>query len=208
MNGERGRSVSTGVIAAVLIAIVALSIFFQNLDIFFPQLLEPDPQTPPPVVLELPSFLDGCLRNEENTLTIYEEDGIVHGDQFYQCEINELSEADEILKKQGLASINSQEIHFSMSIQIIRDPIRRQQVLTEEMMDWQRLLQFVGCFYHCIHQIDQEVFGTIGDRLFMFHIADVLIPHEPSDEVVLLDVTDPLIINKIRPLIDIEIPQP
>lgn len=87
MNGERGRSVSTGVIAAVLIAIVALSIFFQNLDIFFPQLLEPDPQTPPPVVLELPSFLDGCLRNEENTLTIYEEDGIVHGDQFYQCEI-------------------------------------------------------------------------------------------------------------------------
>ena len=115
MNGERGRSVSTGVIAAVLIAIVALSIFFQNLDIFFPQLLEPDPQTPPPVVLELPSFLDGCLRNEENTLTIYEEDGIVHGDQFYQCEINELSEADEILKKQGLASINSQEIHFSMS---------------------------------------------------------------------------------------------
>ena len=237
MNGERGRSVSTGVIAAVLIAIVALSIFFQNLDIFFPQLLEPDPQTSPPVVLELPSFLDGCLRNEENTLTIYEEDGIVHGDQFYQCEINELSEADEILKKQGLASINSQEIHISMSIQIIRDPIRRQQVLTEEMMDWQRLLQFVGCFYHCIrlteivipednildyavpldagawqvdqiYQIDQEVFGTIGDRLFMFHIADVLIPHEPSDEVVLLDVTDPLIINKIRPLIDIEIPQP
>ena len=104
-------------------------------------------------------------------------------------------------------------------------------------MDWQRLLQFVGCFYHCIrlteieitednildyavpldagdwqvdqiYQIDQEVFGTIGDRLFMFHIANVLIPHEPSDEVVLLDVTDPLIINKIRPLIDIEIPQP
>ena len=237
MNGERGRSVSTGVIAAILIAIVALSIFFQNLDIFFPQLLEPDPQIPPPVVLELPSFLEGCLRNEENTLTIYEEDGIVHGDQFYQCEINELSEADEILKKQGLASINSQEIHFSMSIQIIRDPIRRQQALTREMMDWQRLLQFVGFFYHCIplteieitednildyavpldagdwqvdqiYQIDQEVFGTIGDRLFMFHIANVLIPHEPSDEVVLLDVTDPLIINKIRPLIDIEIPQP
>ncbi|WP_302557550.1 hypothetical protein [Holdemania filiformis] len=237
MNGERGRSVSTGVIAVILIAIVALSIFFQNLDIFFPQLLEPDPQIPPPVVLELPSFLDGCLRNEENTLTIYEEDGIVHGDQFYQCEINELSEADEILKKQGLASINSQEIHFSMSIQIIRDPIRRQQALTKEMMDWQRLLQFVGCFYHCIrlteieitednildyavpldaeawqvdqiYQIDQEVFGTVANRLFLFNVADVLIPHESSDEIVLLDVTDPDIINKIRPLIDIEIPQP
>lgn len=40
----------------------------------------------------------------------------------------------------------------------------------------------------------------------MFHIADVLIPHEPSDEMTSLDVTDPFIINKIRPLIDIEVP--
>ena len=104
-------------------------------------------------------------------------------------------------------------------------------------MDWQRFLQVVGCFYHCIrlteieitednildyavpldagawqvdqiYQIDQEVFGTVADRLFLFNVADVLIPHEPSDEIVLLDVTDPDIINKIRPLIDIEIPQP
>ncbi len=124
-----------------------------------------------------------------------------------------------------------------MSIQIIRDLIRRQQVLTKKMMDRPRFLQIIGCFYHCvrlpeneitednilefavpldagagqvdqIYQIDQEVFGTAGDCLFAFHIADVLILHEPSDEIVLLNITDPLIINKIRPLIDIEIPQP
>ena len=59
-----------------------------------------------------------------------------------------------------------------------------------------------------IYQIDQEVFGTVANRLFLFNVADVLIPHESSDEIVLLDVTDPDIINKIRPLIDIEIPQP
>lgn len=235
MNGERGRSVSTGVIAAILIVFIALGIFLQNLDVFFPQLLEPDPPMPPPNVRELPSFLDGCLRNEVNTLTIAEKDGIVYLDQSYQCEINELSEADQILKEQGLGSINTKEIHFSMEIQIIPDLVLRQQALTKEMMKWQRLVQYAGCFYHCIRlseteitednildyafpldaqawrvdqivQIDHQVFGTVGERLFMFHIADVLIPHEPSDEMTLLDVTDPFIINKIRPLIDIEVP--
>ena len=142
------------------------------------------------------------------------------------------------LKKQGLISINTQEIHFSISIQIIRDLIRRQQVLTKKMMDRPRLLQessavfitvsdcrrmksrktiFWSLRYHWMcgaGQVDQIYSNRSGSlrysrRLFAFvHIADVLILHEPSDEIVLLNITDPLIINKIRPLIDIEIPQP
>ena len=73
---------------------------------------------PPPNARALPSSLDGCLRNEVNTLTIAEKDGIVYLDQSYQCEINELSEADQILKER-MGSINTKEIHFSMEIQII-----------------------------------------------------------------------------------------
>lgn len=180
-------------IAAILIAIVALSIFFQNLDIFFPQLLEPDPQIPPPVVLELPSFLEGCLRNEENTLTIYEEDGIVHGDQFYQCEINELSEADEILKKQGLLPSTHRKSLFNVNsdhprshskttstnqgndglaaasaiCRLFLHCIRLTEIeITEDnILDYAVPLDAGDWQVDQIYQIDQEVFGTIGDRL-------------------------------------------
>ena len=58
-----------------------------------------------------------------------------------------------------------------------------------------------------IYRLDYEVFGTVGDRLFMFNIAEVLKPAQSTEEINVLDVTDPQVIAKIRPLVDLEVPQ-
>ena len=41
----------------------------------------------------------------------------------------------------------------------------------------------------------------------MFNIAEVLKPAQSTEEINVLDVTDPQVIAKIRPLVDLEVPQ-
>ena len=237
MKKNSDRTLTAVVVAVVLLALIGFGIAVQNVDQIFPEIASATPK-PQPIskTVALPSFLDGCLRHEENTLTITEMDGMVSLLQKYRCEVNELTEADKQLLAQGIPSINTQEVHFSMEIQIIPEASQLQHQLLQEMIEWQKLVEYVGCFYHCvrlstteineanimnyaevldeqawqvdqIYRIDYEVFGTVGDRLFMFNIAEVLKPSQSTEEINVLDVTDPQVIAKIRPLVYLEVPQ-
>ena len=237
MKKNSDRTLANVVVTVVLLALIGFGIAVQNIDQIFPEIASATPK-PQPIskTVTLPSFLDGCQRNEENTLTITEMDGMVSLIQKYRCEVNELTEADKQLLAQGITPISTQEVRFSMEIQIIQNATQRQDQLLQEMIKWQKLVDVVGCFYHCvrlstteinednimnyaevldeqawqvdqIYRIDQVVFGTVGDRLFTFGIAEVLEPAQSTEEINVLDVTDPQVIAKIRPLVDLEVPQ-
>ena len=224
MKENSDRTLTAVVVAVVLLALIGFGIAVQNVDQIFPEIASATPK-PQPIskTVALPSFLDGCLRHEENTLTMMEMDGMVSLLQKYRCEVNELTEADKQLLAQGIPSINTEASQL-------------QHQLLQEMIEWQKLVEYVGCFYHCvrlstteineanimnyaevldeqawqvdqIYRIDYEVFGTVGDRLFMFNIAEVLKPAQSTEEINVLDVTDPQVIAKIRPLVDLEVPQ-
>ena len=118
MKKNSDRTLTAVVVAVVLLALIGFGIAVQNVDQIFPEIASATPK-PQPIskTVALPSFLDGCLRHEENTLTITEMDGMVSLLQKYRCEVNELTEADKQLLAQGIPSINTQEVHFSMEIQ-------------------------------------------------------------------------------------------